>query len=296
MGGPNCQPNTFLHQSRVAGGFALASSVCVMSPVRSLAGALVLDEERDVAARLVVRRPPAVARRAPARRDALLGAALFVTRFLLAARARFFFEAFLAMIPPCPAISRRSERGRSPAAPRVPGLAPVVGRFGYYRPMALAGGGTVSHYRLLDRLGRGGMGQVWLADDLALPRKVAIKLLTADQETDEQAVARLLREARAAASIDHPNVVTLYEAGLHEGQPFLVMQYIEGETLEARLARGPLTVAEALEMARGIVDALAEVHALGIVHRDPSRRISCSPREVLASSTSASRRCARACI
>ena len=112
------------------------------------------------------------------------------------------------------------------------------------------------------------MGQVWLAEDLSLPRKVAIKLLTGEREPDQQAVERLLREARAAASVDHPNVVTIYEAGIHDGQPFVVMQFAPGETLEARLGRGPLSVPEALEMARDIVDALAEVHALGIVHRD----------------------------
>ena len=134
--------------------------------------------------------------------------------------------------------------------------------------MSVMVGGIVSHYRLLQTLGRGGMGQVWLAEDLALPRKVAIKLLAREHDTDEQAVERLLREARAAASVDHPNVVTIYEAGIHEGQPFLVMQFVEGETLEARLSRGALPVPETLEMARGIVDALAEVHALGIVHRD----------------------------
>src|SRR5206468_3017717 len=86
--------------------------------------------------------------------------------------------------------------------------------------------------------------------------------------TDAAATERLLREARAAASVDHPNVVTVYEAGVHHGQPFLVTQYLEGETLEQRLERGPLPVPDAIALARSIADALAEVHALGIVHRD----------------------------
>jgi TolB-like protein/Tfp pilus assembly protein PilF len=126
----------------------------------------------------------------------------------------------------------------------------------------------ISHYRLLERLGSGAMGEVWLAEDTQLPRKVAVKLLPPHLSADPESVDRLLREARAAASVDHPAVVTVYEAGLHEGRPYLVMQRIEGETLAERLVRGPLPIGEAMELARQIADALAEVHALGIVHRD----------------------------
>jgi TolB-like protein/Tfp pilus assembly protein PilF len=126
----------------------------------------------------------------------------------------------------------------------------------------------ISHYRLMERLGQGGMGQVWLAEDTNLPRRVVVKLLHPHLACDATATARLLREARAAASIDHPNVVTVYEAGVQDGQPFLVSAYLEGETLEQRLARGPLPVAEAIAIARALADALAEVHALDIVHRD----------------------------
>src|SRR5690242_8423182 len=110
------------------------------------------------------------------------------------------------------------------------------------------------------------MGEVWLAEDLDLPRRVAVKLLPRHLAAEPEAVERLLREARAAATVDHPNVVTVYEAGTVEGQPFLVMQRVEGETLEARLTRGALPAAEAIAMARAIADALAEVHCLGIVH------------------------------
>jgi len=131
-----------------------------------------------------------------------------------------------------------------------------------------APGEAISHYRLLERIARGGMGDVWLAEDTLLPRRVAIKFLLAHLERDGDAVERLLREARAAASVDHPNVVTVYEAGMHEGQPFLAMQHLEGETLQHRLARGALPVAETIEIAQAIADALAEVHELGIVHRD----------------------------
>ncbi len=127
---------------------------------------------------------------------------------------------------------------------------------------------TISHYRLLDRIGEGGMGEVWLAEDTQLPRRVAIKILSPRLAADPDAVDRLLREAQAAATVDHPGVVTVYEAGLSEGRPYLVMQRVEGETLEERLARGRMPVAEAIEVTAQIADALAEVHALGIVHRD----------------------------
>jgi TolB-like protein/thioredoxin-like negative regulator of GroEL len=129
-------------------------------------------------------------------------------------------------------------------------------------------GETISHYRLIEPIGRGAMGEVWLAEDTQLPRKVAIKLLPRHLSQDKDAVDRLLREAQAAASVDHPAVVTVYEAGLAGDRPYLVMQRVEGETLEQRLARGPLPIAEAVALATGVADALAEVHALGIVHRD----------------------------
>ena len=131
-----------------------------------------------------------------------------------------------------------------------------------------AGLGFVSHYRLLSKIGAGGMGEVWLAEDTQLPRKVAVKLLPRHAARDPQAVARLLREAQAAATVDHPAVVTVYEAGVWSEAPYLVMQRVEGETLSERLTRGPLPVAEAMTLAERVADALAEVHALGIVHRD----------------------------
>src|SRR5262247_3379029 len=116
----------------------------------------------------------------------------------------------------------------------------------------------ISHYRLLERLGQGSMGEVWLAEDTQLPRKVAVKLLPRHMAADADAVARLLREAQAAASVDHPGVVTVYEAGVHDGRPYLVMQRVDGDTLEARLERGPLPVGEAVKFAIEVADALAE--------------------------------------
>lgn len=127
---------------------------------------------------------------------------------------------------------------------------------------------TISHYRLVERLGAGAMGEVWLAEDTQLPRQVAVKLLPRHLAGDPEAVERLQREAQAAASIDHPAVVTVYEAGIADGRPYIVMQKVDGETLETQLERGPLGHDEALKLALDVADALAEVHALGIVHRD----------------------------
>ncbi len=131
-----------------------------------------------------------------------------------------------------------------------------------------ATGTIVSHYRLREVLGRGAMGEVWLADDLQLPRQVAVKLLPPQLPSERGAVERLLREAQAAASVDHPAVVTVYEAGVADERPYVVMQRVEGETLEVLLRGGPLPVERALELAGQVADALSEVHALGIVHRD----------------------------
>ena len=126
----------------------------------------------------------------------------------------------------------------------------------------------ISHYTILKKLGAGGMGEVYLAEDSKLNRKVAIKLLLAESAADDNARRRLLREARAAASLDHPNICTIHEVGEDDGRGFIVMQYIEGETLAARIARQPLDVNEALDAAIQTADALAAAHSLGIIHRD----------------------------
>ena len=128
-------------------------------------------------------------------------------------------------------------------------------------------GGSISHYRILSRLGAGGMGEVYLAEDEVLRRSVAIKVLPSDVAADE-AVRRLVREARSAASLEHPNICAIHEIGSHAGRPFIVMQYIEGETLAARLKGGRLDVAPALDLGIQITDALSEAHHRGIIHRD----------------------------
>jgi len=130
-------------------------------------------------------------------------------------------------------------------------------------------GQTVSHYQVLERLGAGSMGEVYLAEDLRLGRKVALKLLPPDLTRDEAAKARLIHEARAASLLDHPHICTVYDIEeLSSGQLLLAMAYCDGETLRTRLTRGPLPVGEAVELACQMAEALAEAHAHGIVHRD----------------------------
>jgi eukaryotic-like serine/threonine-protein kinase len=126
----------------------------------------------------------------------------------------------------------------------------------------------ISHYRILRKLGAGGMGEVYLAEDTKLHRRVAFKLLPPTTTSDQQANKRLLHEARAAATLDHPNICTVYEVGEAEGHSFIAMQYVEGATLADQLRRGALTWRDALDIAVQIADALAEAHAHGVIHRD----------------------------
>ena len=129
-------------------------------------------------------------------------------------------------------------------------------------------GQTISHYLIIGKLGSGGMGEVYLAEDQRLSRKVAIKFLPAEVATDERARQRLLREAKTAATLDHPNICSIYEVGEEDGHSFIVLQYIEGETLAARLKRQVPDLREALAIAAQVADALSEAHARGVIHRD----------------------------
>ncbi|HET7290947.1 MAG TPA: serine/threonine-protein kinase, partial [Vicinamibacteria bacterium] len=127
----------------------------------------------------------------------------------------------------------------------------------------------VRGYRILEPLGHGGMGRVFLAQDEALERRVAIKGIAAPLAAEAAVRARFLREARAMAGVEHPNVVRVYAFGEAEGQPYIVMEYVEGETLAARLSRVTrLDVDEALRIAREVAQALAAAWSRGIVHRD----------------------------
>jgi tetratricopeptide (TPR) repeat protein/predicted Ser/Thr protein kinase len=130
-------------------------------------------------------------------------------------------------------------------------------------------GRTVGHYRILERLGGGGMGVVYKAEDTALDRMVALKFLPDDLTRDDEARQRFVIEAKAAAKIEHPNICTVHEiAESEEGQTFIAMQYVEGESLARRIARGPLPARDAVTIAIEVARGLAAAHRVGIVHRD----------------------------
>jgi serine/threonine protein kinase len=133
---------------------------------------------------------------------------------------------------------------------------------------ASSAGGTIGRYRLLRRLGAGGMGEVFLAHDPLLDRNVAIKLVVPEGAGREAWRARMLREARAAARLEHPNVCVVYEAGLEQDSVYLVMQFLDGTTVSQRWQERVGTVDDILVIATGVLSALAEAHRLGIVHRD----------------------------
>ena len=129
-------------------------------------------------------------------------------------------------------------------------------------------GQAFSHYRIRDQLGIGGMGVVYRAEDVTLGREVAIKLLRPTVAKTAQMVERFLGEARAAAALNHPNICTIYEAGEQDGQPYIAMELLEGQTLQQYLAAGQPSVARVLDIATQVASGLDAAHAKGIIHRD----------------------------
>jgi serine/threonine protein kinase len=129
-------------------------------------------------------------------------------------------------------------------------------------------GKTFSQYRILDRLGAGGMGEVYLAEDQLLGRKVALKFLSDASAGDEAAADRFLREARTASALNHPHICTIHEIGYVDGRPFLVLELLEGRTLAEEISGKPLPLERLIHFGIEIADALDAAHTIGIVHRD----------------------------
>ncbi len=148
------------------------------------------------------------------------------------------------------------DRRPSPACGETPTLAPN------------RSGERVGDYELLEQIAQGGMAVVYKARHLKLNRDVALKMIKAGQLADAEDVKRFRREAEAAAQLDHPNIVHVYEAGEHRGQQFFTMALVDGESLAQRVARGPLPPAEAVGLLRAVAEAVAHAHAQGVVHRD----------------------------
>ena len=129
-------------------------------------------------------------------------------------------------------------------------------------------GKTISHYKIIEKLGEGGMGEVYLAEDTKLKRQVALKFLSSKSISSEEEKSRFNREAQAAAALNHPNIATIFEIDEHDGDMFIVMEHIDGQNLKQLVEHGPLKLRDVIRIASQIADGLYAAHARNIVHRD----------------------------
>src|SRR5678810_181223 len=132
----------------------------------------------------------------------------------------------------------------------------------------LTANSTLSHYRIVSKIGAGGMGEVYRAHDARLDREVAVKVLPLDFAADRNRLQRFEQDAKATSALNHPNILTVYDIGEYDGSPFIVSELLEGEELRERLDDGPIAIRKAIEYAQQIVSGLAAAHEKGIVHRD----------------------------
>jgi serine/threonine protein kinase len=132
----------------------------------------------------------------------------------------------------------------------------------------LPNGATLAHYRIVSKIGAGGMGEVYLAQDTKLDRKVALKILPAELASNRERMERFVREAKAAAALNHPNIAHIYEIAEADSVHFIAMEFVQGETLDASINGKPLELKEALAIATQIAEGLSEAHRHGIIHRD----------------------------
>ena len=129
-------------------------------------------------------------------------------------------------------------------------------------------GKTISHYKILEKIGEGGMGEVYKAEDTKLKRTIALKFLPREMPRDQEARDRFMKEAQAAAALDHPHICTVHEIDEAEGKTFIAMAYIDGQSLKEKIEACPLEIDEAVEVALQVAEGLKEAHEKGITHRD----------------------------